>query len=474
MTARFRPRAVQPRRFEIRLLSSFQSAAADLRDDGITEAEARKRLLSYVVVRIEKSSPAIDGEGNLVPSTWQTASHTIQRDLSQQEAKYRVRELNRETGCVSDKKSELSSTLQRQLERAYTRLENTESDRRYIYTLAQLDWKFKRVESPREHHGRHDKHSKDKKRDKERHRSKSRKERVSVTAYFKREPSSNENCLKMYKRQQGNKKADGSQLSSSRMERQDISASQNFKSSATSFSSFSSKGSNGNPTPDSSVDGASPHRHYEEGRGRSRYRQSRNGEPFEIVAAVRPRPRRDSVNRQDCIPPPVPDPTRPEPKPATDSLRRMERRSRGQGMARCRSVRDASRQPLLTQSPLEKQRDSLHHVSYYSLSDQDVTQLGDGLNYASLADEPRNGYQEPASDPATIHHATIHHAYRTPLRQYHNDGDEDLKISEPNGIVWRKLDAQLYMDNRRRFDQDAWDLGRSSPLLYAESGRDYR
>lgn len=442
--------------------SSFQPAAAELRDENITETEARKRLSSYVVVFIEKSSPTIDSEGNLIPSTWDKASHTVLRDISQQEARHEVRELNRETGCVSDKKSELSSALQQQLERAYTRLENMESDRRFTYALVQLDWKFKNVEAPREYHGRHDdKHSsKDRRRDKERHRSKPRKERVSVTAYFKREPSSNSSCLKMYKRQQGDKRVDESQLGSSKMERQHTSGPQNFRSPATSSSSLSSNNSRGNLTPSSSVDDISPRRHYEGKRGRSRYRQSKNGEPLEIMTS-RPRSRRDSMGIDDYIPPPVPDPTRPEPKPAADSLECKDQRVYDERMARFRSARDSSRQPRLTQKPLGKQRDFFHHDPNYSSSGKDVKQLGDRLSRASLADKPRNGYQGPASDPAT------RHTYREHLRQYHEDGYEELRGSESNGIVWRKQDAQRYMDNRRRFDQDPWDLGRCSPVLYS-------
>ncbi|KAL7900836.1 hypothetical protein HDV63DRAFT_415937 [Trichoderma sp. SZMC 28014] len=460
MTARSRPRAAPPRRFETRTPSSYQSTAAELQDENITEAEARKRLSSYVVVLIEKSSPAIDGEGNLIPSTWDKASHTVLRDISQQEARHEVRELNRETGCVSYKKSELSSALQRQLERAYTRLENMESDQRFIYALIQLDWKFKNVEAPREYHRRHDKQSsKDRKRDKERHRSKPRKERVSVTAYFKREPSSNSNCLKMYNRQQADKKAK-SQSGSSRKERQYTSGSQDSRSPATSSSSFSSSNSYGNLTPSSSADDISPRRHYEEKRGRSRYRQSKDGKPLEIMGA-RPRSRRDSMGRDDCAPPPVPDPTRPELKPATDSLKRMEQNVCDERMARSRAVRDSSRQPRLTQKPIGKHRDYLHHVpNYYSSSGKNVKQLGDGISRA-LADEPRNGCQGRASDLVT------HHTYRETSRQYHWDDDEELRGSEPNGVVWRKQDAQRYMDNRRRSDQDPWDLGRSSPLVYS-------
>ncbi|PTB41414.1 uncharacterized protein TrAFT101_009979 [Trichoderma asperellum] len=465
MAARSRPRTIQPRRLETRLSYSSQSPAVQFHEDNITEVEARKRLSSYVVVRVEKSPSTIDDEGNLAPPTWEKASHMIQRDISQQEAKYKVHELNQETGSVLDKKHELSSALQRRLERAHVWLEKMESDRRYVYTLVQLDWTFKRVETPREYYARHGKPSKDKKTTKERHRSRPKKERLSVTAYFKREPSNNENWLKMYNHQQSDKKGDGSQLKSSGMARQDTSGSQNSRSSATSFSSFSSEDSNGVPTPNSSVDDISPHRQYEEGRGRSRYRQSRNREHFEIVVA-RPQRECDSVRRHDYIPPPVPDPTRPEPKPVTDSLRSMEQRACGEG--RSRSVRDSPRQPRLTQSPLEKQSISLHRVPYYALSGEDVDQLGDGLSRASLADAPKSSRQEPASGAATAHYT-----YR-PLRQCRGDGDEELLVSEPNDIVWRKQDAQRYMDNKRRFDQDAWDLGRRSPLLYADGGGEYR
>ncbi|KAM0254847.1 hypothetical protein ACHAQJ_006388 [Trichoderma viride] len=184
----------------------------DIRDDNITEAEARKRLSSYIVVRIEKSTDlyAIDDEGNPVSPTWEKASHTIQRDISRQEAGRKVRELNQETGPVSDKKNELPSALQRQLEHAWGKLADMESDRRFVYTLAQLDWKIKISEAQREHHRKREKRSKDKKRSKESSRSKPKKERVSMTAYFKREPSCEESCVSMYTRQQEDGKRDES------------------------------------------------------------------------------------------------------------------------------------------------------------------------------------------------------------------------------------------------------------------------
>ncbi|RFU73432.1 dna helicase pif1, atp-dependent [Trichoderma arundinaceum] len=183
----------------------------DIRGDNITEAEARKRLSSYIVIRMERSANPydVDDEGNPVRPTWEKASHTVQRDISQREARRKVQELDKETHPVTDKKNELSSAIQRQLEYAWNKLEDAEADRRFVYTLAQLDWKLKRVEASGERYKRHDKRNRDKKRNKERlrskepsSRSKPKKERVSVTAYFKREPARNVNCVRVFQNQQ--------------------------------------------------------------------------------------------------------------------------------------------------------------------------------------------------------------------------------------------------------------------------------
>ncbi|KAL7960572.1 hypothetical protein V8C34DRAFT_321106 [Trichoderma compactum] len=190
----------------------------DTRDENITEVEARKRLSSYTVVRIERSADPydLDDEGNPVRATWEKATHTVRRDIAQEEARRKVRELNKETGSVTDKKNELSSAIQRQLEHAWDKLDNMEPDPRFVYTLAQLDWKLKKVET-RGHDRKHDRRSKDKKKSKEKHkskrspsRSKPKRERVSVTAYFKREPARNEHCLKMLMAQQMERREHGS------------------------------------------------------------------------------------------------------------------------------------------------------------------------------------------------------------------------------------------------------------------------
>ncbi|KAL7799975.1 hypothetical protein V8C37DRAFT_579 [Trichoderma ceciliae] len=577
----------------------------DIRDGNITEAEARKRLSSYVVVRMERSTDRhdIDDEGNPVPPTWEKASHMIQRDISQQETARKVRQLDKETGPVNDKKNELSSAIQRQLEHAWNKLEHVEADPRFVYTLAQLDWKLRRIESSRERHKKHSKRSRDKKRSKQHERlgpkepssrSKPKKERVSVTAYFKREPARNENCVSMLKAQQADGRAAGSlplsehlpmampaqppvqrparlnpmhsplqtrqplfepqvqcrfpfsqppnaaavdhphvnasyllppprtpqpapplpvripprplpEISSSGpllnatrnsipraveeqnrrirlnppgMERQATLGSHHSGSSVTSFTSLSSEDSDGNLTPHSSVDYSPhhlhhhhhPHHHHEGQRGRSRYRQHRVGsESFGLEVARQQRPR-DSADGFNGIPPPAPDPIKAA--SGADILRRTEQRAYrermvdGHVMARSMTARDSSRQPRISQDPLEGWSTSFYRTARCSMSDEDMDRLGESLSRTSLADEPRSR-QEPARDPA-IHHE---YTYREPPRRCRDGSEDGFLIPESNRNAWRRQDAQRYMTGRQRSDQDAWDLGSSAPLRYTKSQR---
>ncbi|KAL6815677.1 hypothetical protein GGI42DRAFT_362965 [Trichoderma sp. SZMC 28013] len=541
----------------------------DIRDENITEAEARKRLSSYIVVRIERLADPydLDDEGNPMRSTWEKATHTVRRDIAQEETRRKVRELNKETGSVTDKKNELSSAIQRQLERAWDKLDNMESDPRFVYTLAQLDWKLKRVET-RGHDRKHDRRSKDKKKSKEKHkskrspsRSKPKKERVSVTAYFKREPARNEHCLKMLRAQQMERREYGSrslplnehlpmvipgqpprpqavqyktahslphfqahqlaydpqvqcrfplnqpsnimtthpngsalppppsqpplsslpariapptlpsissrsnlsqaieaqnrriQSNAPRMERQPTAESHNSRSSVTSFSSLSSEDSDDNiPTPSSSV-GHSPPQH-EGQRGRSRYRQHQNGgESVALEVARRQRP----ADRFVGIPPPAPDPIKAVPD--ADIPRRIEQRAYREGVmdapAMARSMptgnMGSSRQPRVIHDPPESQRSLLHHSARYSLSNQDMDRLGERFSRTSLADEPRSRPE--------------------PSRRYRDDSDDEVMVPGSSRGPWRRQDAQRYMAERKRTDQDAWDLGSSGPLRYGESQR---
>ncbi|KAL6813532.1 hypothetical protein V8C40DRAFT_283255 [Trichoderma camerunense] len=543
----------------------------DTRDGNITESEARKRLSSLIVIRIERLADPydLDDEGNPMRPTWDKATHTVRRDISQEDARRKVRELNKETGSVTDKKNELSSAIQRQLEHAWNKLDNMESDPRLVYTLAQLDWKYKRVET-RGHGGKHERRNKDKKKSKEKHkskrspsRSKPKKERVSVTAYFRREPGRNEHCLKMLRAQrqehgsrslplnehipmvipgqpprpqpvQNNTarslphfqthqpafdpqvqcrfplsqpsnalaaRPNGSappppfpppppppssqpalsslparipppsissrsnlsqaieaqnrriQSNAPRMERQATAESHNSRSSVTSFDSLSSEDSEDDIlTPSSSV-GHSPPQHDGQ-RGRSRYRQHQNGgESVALEVARRQRP----ADRFVGIPPPAPDPIKAVPD--AEIPRRVEQRAYREGvidapgMARSMPTGNmsSSRQPRIIHDPPESQRSLPHRSGGYSLSNQDMDRLGERFSRTSLADEPRSRPE--------------------PARRYRDDSDDEIMLPGSSRGPWRRQDAQRYMADRKRTDQDAWDLGRSGPLRYEESQR---
>ncbi|KAL7948332.1 hypothetical protein V8C42DRAFT_314126, partial [Trichoderma barbatum] len=526
----------------------------------------------------------IDDEGNPVPPTWKKASHTVQRDISQQEARRKVRELDKETSSVTDKKNELSSTIQRQLEHAWNKLENMETDPRFVYTLAQLDWKLKRIETAGAYDDRkHDRRSKDKKRSKERYRSKMspsrskpKRERVSVTAYFKREPARNENCVRMLKAQQAERReheggslpmmipgqppqlrpalfntahslpqiqthqpafvpqvqcrfplnqppnamvnqlrgpttahppfppphppppqqpsslparippaapleslprnnipraieAQNRRIQSYApiMERQATAGSHNSRSSVTSFSSLSGEDSDTNLTPNSSIDPSPPH--HDGRRGRSRYRQHRDGGESVALEVARNHERpHNPADRFIGIPPPAPDPV----KAVSEAymLRRAEQQAYreeimdAQVMARSMTSGhlNPTQQPRTIHKTQGNQRAPLHHAARYSLGRQDMDRLGDRLSRTSLADDPRSR-TEAARDPA------IHYEYREAPRRYQDDFDDEIIEPGSSRGPWRRQDAQRYMADRRRTDQDAWDLGTSGPLRYGDS-----
>ncbi|KAJ6444754.1 mitochondrial DNA helicase (Pif1) [Purpureocillium lavendulum] len=193
---------------------------SDLRLKNTTEADARQLLSSIIVVRHEKwfSPNELDDEGYPIEPSWARVTRTEEADISSQEANRKVRELAKE-GPVADKKAELGTLIQQQLEETQANLEKTDPDRRYRYILTQLDWKTRKVDESTSYHkaekkskGKKDsKDGKDGKKGKKpkeykiemakssksKSKSKTRKERVSVTAYFKRTPIDSENALKM-------------------------------------------------------------------------------------------------------------------------------------------------------------------------------------------------------------------------------------------------------------------------------------
>ncbi|KAL7910064.1 hypothetical protein GGI35DRAFT_447766 [Trichoderma velutinum] len=236
------------------------------------------------------------------------------------------------------------------------------------------------------------------------------------------------------------------------MERQVTAGSHNSRSSVTSFSSLSSEDSDNALTPSSSV-GQSPPQH-ERHRGRSRYRQHQNGgESVALEVARRQRP----AERFIGIPPPAPDPI--EAVPDSEMPRRIEQRAYREGVMDAPIISrsmpmgnmNSSRQPRIIQDPPESERSLPHHSPRYSLGSQDINRLGDRLSRTSLADEPRSRPERP--------------------RRYRDDSDDEILVPGSSRGPWRRQDAQRYMADRKRTDQDAWDLGTSGPLRYGDSER---
>ncbi|KAI6779023.1 uncharacterized protein J7T54_004519 [Emericellopsis cladophorae] len=196
----------------------------DIREDDqcMTEAQARDRLSSYVVIRMERANVDhdVDRDGNRRQPTWEKAEQVILTDVSEKDAHRKVRELDTFTACITDKRSDLAAAINHQLDHALDKLEQQEIDSRYCYVLAQIDQKEKKVTvapetaqpyyielppSKSKSNGRKDSKKRHKKKQKpktylvEPNTSKPRREKqtVSITAYFKRTPKADENCLKM-------------------------------------------------------------------------------------------------------------------------------------------------------------------------------------------------------------------------------------------------------------------------------------
>lgn len=528
----------------------------DVRNENITEAEAHKRLTSYIVIRIKRATDPydLDGDETAPPPTWEKASHLIRRDVSQQDARRKVRKLDKETGSVADKKEDLPSAIQRQLERAWRNLEETEADARFVYTLAQVDWKLKGGRE-KKRGGR----SKEKRRSRERHGSKTKREWASVAAYFRREPGRNADCVRILKaqlaeRRQGERgvhddhrlplrssgrvplprnvqddtsrsqarhfdheprlqrRSSLSQHSNSvahrplntsaapipipprsnisqaieaqnrkirshapRTERQAMASSYNSRSSITSFCSWSTESSGSNMTPSSSVEQShsippppqlhQPRRQYHgRSRVRSSYHEHRIGDEFVVLEVARPQRAHHTADRLIRIPPAAPDPISAVSE--ADMRRRPDQKVYHGGMSRSMGQGSTPRQPRGIEDPPKSVRDHLYRTERNpSGRNQDMDQLGDRLSRTSLAGSPRSRPGE-ARDPVN------HHEYVDVPRRSRNSSDDDgFVIPRPARGARRRRDTQRYMAERRRRDQDAWDLGRTSPLLYGEGQR---
>ncbi|KAK1599138.1 uncharacterized protein LY79DRAFT_586569 [Colletotrichum navitas] len=120
---------------------------SDLRSERMTDADAREALSEYVVYRFEKVNDAneIDDEGYPVKPTWENVTRTEVRDLSKPTITRNIRQLNDEGKSVMQKKLDLTAIQQRQIEKAQNELETHNLDKRFRYTLQQIDSKTRKL-----------------------------------------------------------------------------------------------------------------------------------------------------------------------------------------------------------------------------------------------------------------------------------------------------------------------------------------
>ncbi|PHH85838.1 hypothetical protein CDD83_11106 [Cordyceps sp. RAO-2017] len=179
---------------------------SDIRNECLTEADARQRLSSYYVIRMEKvpRRNEVDEEGNPAQPTWQMVKSVEDTDTTQQEVTRRVRQLIKEGPRVLDKKNKLGPSVQRQIQKAKETLEEHEPDSRYKYVLAQLDSTLKKMShfSVVPHTKTYKKGKKGKECKYTWLKAKHPYERVSVTAYFQRTPRDGENAMRMWDEQE--------------------------------------------------------------------------------------------------------------------------------------------------------------------------------------------------------------------------------------------------------------------------------
>ncbi|KAJ0309187.1 hypothetical protein COL516b_003085 [Colletotrichum fioriniae] len=120
---------------------------SDLRNERMTDADAREALSEYVVYRFEKVNDPneIDDEGNPVKSTWENVIRTEVQDLSKPAITRTIRQLDAEGKTAMQKKLDLTGTQQRQIEKAQNNLDAHNLDRRFYYTLQQISTKIRKL-----------------------------------------------------------------------------------------------------------------------------------------------------------------------------------------------------------------------------------------------------------------------------------------------------------------------------------------
>ncbi|OLN81457.1 hypothetical protein CCHL11_09041 [Colletotrichum chlorophyti] len=177
---------------------------SDIRGERMTEADAREALSEYVVFRLEKVQDPneIDDEGYPAKSTWEDVVRTEVTDLSKPAITRTIRELNAEGTTGLQKQMALTATQQRQIERAQNDLDMRDPDKRYCYTLQQIDSKRRKLSKESIEYRQYMAGRESKKvavTKKKEHKSKTLFETTALTVYFKREPRPGESAIAMLK-----------------------------------------------------------------------------------------------------------------------------------------------------------------------------------------------------------------------------------------------------------------------------------
>ncbi|OHE96062.1 hypothetical protein CORC01_08599 [Colletotrichum orchidophilum] len=178
---------------------------SDLRNERMTEADAREALSEYVVYRFEKVNDPneIDDEGNPVKSTWENVIRTEVQDLSKPAITRTIRQLDMEGKTAVQKKMDLTGTQQRQIEKAQSNLDAHNLDRRFCYTMQQISTKIRKLSRDSIEYRQYMAGKEAKKvvvtKVKERKSKKNLLETIAMTVYFKREPRSGEDAMAILK-----------------------------------------------------------------------------------------------------------------------------------------------------------------------------------------------------------------------------------------------------------------------------------
>ncbi|RYP85776.1 hypothetical protein DL770_005007 [Monosporascus sp. CRB-9-2] len=183
---------------------------SDVSEDLLSEADMRAQLMEYVVYRFEKMSQQsqYDEYGELQLPTWDKAIRVQVNGMSQKQIAKEIRWLDQTSLPVVEKKNALSPALQRQIDKARDQLVTHEGHPdllNYQWVLAQIDHQLREVRPSKARRGKvyPSTQSRSNSARKRSHcvsggHRKKQYERISLTAYFRREPRSNANIRMLW------------------------------------------------------------------------------------------------------------------------------------------------------------------------------------------------------------------------------------------------------------------------------------